>query len=392
MKNQIELKSVGYDRGAIHAGFILAAVMGAIALFGLPAGFLQSVVLALLLVTVCIFGMILAEKSARRDVGIAADMSSAGAMEPAVLGLDSTCKHLLPMWSSHILEVRDQTESAINVLAMRFGNLIERLDSAVSTSRGTSGRAEKSNEVSTAFADSQRVLKHIVESLQEANSQKIHTLMMIEKLSASVKQLEKMAVEVSNIADQTNLLALNASIEAARAGDAGRGFAVVAGEVRQLSHQSGDTGKRMRLMVDSVIRSMQETTHQAQVTSQQDARSVETAEMNIEQVMQRLQTITASIENSSENLRLESVGIRAEVEDILVSLQFQDRVSQITRCVTDNIEQCLQSVQHAEATGTPVDSDVLLQDLRNGYTTQEQKKRDLGMGKTSQDIEEITFF
>src|SRR5690606_29486850 len=154
------------------------------------------------------------------------------------------------------------------------------------------------------------ILEGIVVSLRQANAQKAQTLAMIEAVSGSVKQLQSMALEVSRIADQTNLLALNASIEAARAGDAGRGFAVVAGEVRQLSHQSGDTGKRIRELVDRVTQSMQDTLNQATVTSQQDTASVERAEKDIQEVLERLQKVTHGMQESTEVLQQESQGIR----------------------------------------------------------------------------------
>ncbi len=173
-------------------------------------------------------------------------------------GMDEACNGLMPLWLSHLEEVHGQTETSIQDLVQRFSTLIERLDRAVHTSQQAGGTGADS-EVQQTFAESRDILENIVVSLRHANAQKAHTLAMIEAASTNVQQLQSMAVEVSRIADQTNLLALNASIEAARAGDAGRGFAVVAGEVRQLSHQSGDTGKRIRELVDRVTRSMQDT-------------------------------------------------------------------------------------------------------------------------------------
>src|SRR5690606_15597665 len=155
--------------------------------------------------------------------------------------------------------------------------LIDRLDHAVRASQEATGSGADS-QVQQAFASSRKILEAIVVSLRNANAQKAQTLRMIEEVSTNVGQLQGMALEVSRIADQTNLLALNASIEAARAGDAGRGFAVVAGEVRQLSHQSGDTGKRIQDLVNQVTQSMQNTLDQATTTSQQDAATVEEAQ------------------------------------------------------------------------------------------------------------------
>ncbi|CAH2212481.1 methyl-accepting chemotaxis protein [Tepidibacter aestuarii] len=67
-----------------------------------------------------------------------------------------------------------------------------------------------------------------------------------------VKEIEKMAGEISAIAEQTNLLALNAAIEAARAGEQGIGFAVVSEEIRKLSEQVSDTVSDIQTVINQV--------------------------------------------------------------------------------------------------------------------------------------------
>ena len=60
----------------------------------------------------------------------------------------------------------------------------------------------------------------------------------VERLAATVGQINNVSNLIRDVASQTNLLALNATIEAARAGTAGRGFAVVAQEVKSLAAQT----------------------------------------------------------------------------------------------------------------------------------------------------------
>lgn len=308
-------------------------------------------------------------------------------------GLDEACNGLMPLWLSHLEEVHNQTESSIQDLVLRFSTLIERLDHALHTSQQAGGTGADS-QVQQTFGESRGILENIVVSLRHANAQKAHTLEMIELASSSVQQLQSMAVEVSRIADQTNLLALNASIEAARAGDAGRGFAVVAGEVRQLSHQSGDTGKRIRELVDRVTRSMQDTLSQAKATSEQDIASVAAAENDIGNVLERLQGVTQNMRESAEILQQESQGIRYEIEDILVALQFQDRVSQIMASVTGSIRDCHGALEQAIASHgqVPIDAEELLSAMRRTYTTREQRSKDTGVGQSDANDDDITFF
>ena len=74
----------------------------------------------------------------------------------------------------------------------------------------------------------------------------------MERLAATVGQINNVSNLIRNVAAQTNLLALNATIEAARAGDAGRGFAVVAQEVKSLAAQTGKATDDIAQQISSI--------------------------------------------------------------------------------------------------------------------------------------------
>ena len=307
-------------------------------------------------------------------------------VEPAIGLLESLrelLESVLPLWMQHVELARSQTETAANGLAIKFGAINQQLAEAVGGS--ADGGADEVFEV---IRHAQVELPKAVSVMDETLAERAAFLSEIHELGRFVDELFKMADDVAKIASQTNLLALNAAIEAARAGDAGRGFSVVADEVRKLSTMSGDTGTRITAKVAIMGDSMRQIIQRAEQVAKVEQEKTQQAGSIVGQVLGQL---TQGIEQ--QGLRLEQLrasGSEGEqaINNVLVDLQFQDRVSQITCHVTDDMQRLQGHLRDPE----PPQVKQWLQQLESSYTTLEQKRVHSGAGGGKVEQSSVTFF
>ena len=311
--------------------------------------------------------------------------------------LDEVLLGAMPIWAKQVESSRHQTEEAIVTLANRFTGIAARLQETVQASQHAAGELDghAADGALEVLARSDSELSQVIDSLKATQTSRDQTLAQVRSLTAYTGELRTMAADVAAIAAQTNLLALNAAIEAARAGEAGRGFAVVADAVRSLSSKSSETGQQMSAKVDIINNAITQLVQAASSSADQDSHSVAASENSIQVVLKRFQNITGRLAESADLLKQESYGIRDEMTEVLVNLQFQDRVSQILSHVRDNMHALhdhLQQAIRAPDQAVTVDARQWLARMEATYATDEQRRIHHGGTAVQHNSQEITFF
>jgi methyl-accepting chemotaxis protein len=279
---------------------------------------------------------------------------------------------ILPAWQHHVTAVRSQTEAAVLQLVGSFSTVLDQLDRAGIGSAVPTSPTSAANSVGL-LAMCERELQPVVGSLTSVMDGKDAMLGNIRNLATETSTLRAMATEVSSIAAQTNLLAINAAIEAARAGESGRGFAVVAAEVRKLSQRSAEIGKSIGLRVDTLSATMTRAVASAEESTEQDKQAVLASGAIVEGVLGHVRELGAS----AETMHKHGLSVRREVENLLMAMQFQDRVSQMLGTVNDDMTRLQDALEMSLPNELP-SADDWLANLRSTYTMEDQHQRRRG--------------
>jgi len=309
--------------------------------------------------------------------------------------LQELCLLVLPIWSKHISTAQEQSEEAVDALTVRFATLVERLETTLAESK-KAGSESTTRDGGTVSKSCEVALREVLGFLHSTQAGRSAMLDEVRVLTGYTEELKRMATEVDAIAGQTNLLALNAAIEAARAGDAGRGFAVVADEVRNLSKQSSDTGKHMTEKVNVINDAIARAFEIAEKATVEDESVMGRSEAHIQDVIGTFSGFVGELMQSADVMQEETQGIRHEIEDMLVALQFQDRTGQILAQVASNLAELEEAVRsqpldQSEA-GAELDAAAWLEKMENSYAMLEQRENHSGQESDTSSQPEVTFF
>lgn len=276
------------------------------------------------------------------------------------------CQAVLPLWANQIDAAKSLTNSSIDDLSAKFSGLSSSIRSV------TNSEQTHSNEHLIGLLNqSQQQLATVIKLLKNSIDEKKSLLQAISLLSNNTKELLDMADIVTRIAKETGMVAVNAAIEAARVGDRGRGFAVVADAVKRLSSDAGRTGLHISETVNRVSGAIKNVSQVSKEFELKDAQTLVEAEQIVGKVIDEFGQAANKVVDSSQQMLNESQHVAEEIDQVLFSLQFQDRVSQMLTHVQQNISKLNTRVDNFEDMGSV---DEWLDALESTYTMREQNR------------------
>ena len=191
-------------------------------------------------------------------------------------------------------------------------------------------------------------------------------------MSDTIHELEDLAKKVQGISRATHLLALNASVEATRAGGAGGGFAIVASEVRQLAGNSREASILMSRNLQIIREQIDNFKFRIRQESADEDEVKLRAEESARKVIRSVVNSLSEVSSASRLLHNASTQVQSDIEEILVSLQSQDRFNQMLNSVTDDMVR-MNSWLGGQNDDTAKSPTAWLERLESSYTMEEMR-------------------
>ncbi len=241
---------------------------------------------------------------------------------------------LVPRIERQLAGVIEHTETS----AMEIGDKVkyiydkaqEHLVESNEISKQFAGKAVTDSEgrerpsLSGVLARALQLLKEMTEMLEENSRLNVEYSRSIEVILENTATINKITEDIQYISDQTNLLALNAAIEAARAGEHGRGFSVVAEEVRKLSDRTNQASSDITQIVGKVNDSVAQISRSLTDNLQKTKAKKESVDIAVQTLVGSARDSTAVFSKLVEGAVVSSESVAHNIDQIIMSLQFQD--------------------------------------------------------------------
>jgi len=291
-----------------------------------------------------------------------------------------------PILSQHVMVSREHTEQEIISLTSRFADMVGELQLIVDSADNTlDGQHYHLDNVITT---SRELLQPVLEVLKQAHKADHDVLGELQKLSGHMSGLHAMSTEIRNLTGRINRLALSAANEASLAG----GFEVVESDARKLADEFLHIDQRLGSQVNDTIAAVTAALKIAENAAQVDDSTLFQAEANIEQTLSHLSLALAHYRDNASTLRNNAEQIRGEINNVLVALQFQDRVSQILMQVENNLLNLQKTIEKIQEQGSNRDGNMLRVDEAVEHIEENYKSVSSRPDHAPDSSDELTFF
>ncbi len=287
-----------------------------------------------------------------------------------------TIGKVLSVVKRQVAEASTDVETSVVGVCQGFQGMALQAKEAVNAASSSLG-VENSGSGNDLISEMQLVLNSLVHNIRESCEFSETVSGRLTKLETRLASIEKTLLAIEDLSCRARLVALNGQIEAARLGEAGLAFGVVAQETKDLSVNAADTSNSIRELVAELVKEIKTTSGELRERSKVDIQRFHVSEKQALDLLQDIDVKQKRMTDSLSRTSEISTALQNEISRAVMSMQFQDRVSQRLGHVIDTLQLL---TARANSQVDPVfepaareRSDQFLQSIASSYTMDSER-------------------
>lgn len=239
----------------------------------------------------------------------------------------AACK-VLEVLERQLEDVNQDVESSVAGVCNGFHGMAERAQSAVHSAKDVIGAGSEDHGGAGLIDEIQQVLQYLLDGVKLSCEFSQDVSSKLGRLESRLASVERELKAVEKIANKAKLVALNGQIEAARLGEQGLGFSVVAQETRTLAANAAETSDIIGISIKELAGDLREASSNIKDRAESDSNLFAESERKANGLLQDLQVSHAKMMQSIAKTTEISAQLRDDIGKSVMSMQFQDRISQ----------------------------------------------------------------
>jgi len=245
---------------------------------------------------------------------------------------------ILPVVSAQLKDASHQVEQAVTQVGANFGSMVQRAREGVEQASRLIGSAESEGGVEALIATSRTTLEGMLDRLIRDGEACTVLVARLDALERDMEQIGRALEDVDKIAFGNTILALNARIEAVHIGERGQGFELVAHELWSQAQKSKDITEGIRSTIVRLGTGAKAAQEELGKLACADRKLVAGLQHEVKGALGVLEDTHSRMRSSLADAARRGEALAAEISGAVVTLQFQDRVSQQIAHIVDALE------------------------------------------------------
>ncbi len=252
--------------------------------------------------------------------------------------------HVMTMLEKQLGDVSKDVETSVVGVCQGFNGMTDRAQSAINLAQNAVGGSGNS-EGRQLLVQMQSVIECLLDSYRHSCEFAQDVSNKLLKLESRLSAVEKTVEDVEEISNRAKLVALNGQIEATRLGAQGLAFQVVAEETKSLAVNAAKTSDSIRSSISQLSIELNETSTAIKARADLDSQTYGRSEGVAKQLLVDLNASNVRITDSLNQTAKIGGELRGDIAKAVMSMQFQDRVSQRIAHVIETLESMTQRIE-----------------------------------------------